>query len=204
MATLIPDPSDTRDVYERQAAEYDAKRSQALFEARWLARFTACLPTGGHVLDLGCGTGRPIAGWFIAEGFDVVGMDFSPAMLAIARERWPDGDWRECDMRNLDLPERFDGIIAWNSFFHLTPDEQRGCIARIAAHLKPGGSFLTTVGPAAGPVGGTVGSEAVYHASLSPADYATCLEENGLRLTGFMAEDPETQEHSVLMARRED
>lgn len=204
MATVIPDPSSTRDVYERQAAAYDAKRSQALFEARWLARFTAALPAKGHVLDLGCGTGRPIAGWFIAEGFEVIGMDFSPAMLGIARERWPDGDWREGDMRKLDLTERFDGIIAWNSFFHLTPDEQRGCIARIASHLKPGGSFLTTVGPGAGPAGGTVGTEAVYHASLSPADYATCLEQNGLRLTGFMAEDPETQEHSVLMARLED
>lgn len=204
MAGLIPDPDNIQGVYDRQAATYDAQRSTALFEARWLARFTAGLPPGGDVLDLGCGTGRPIAGWFIAEQFRVIGMDFSEPMLQIARTRWPDGDWRQGDMRVLDLPERFDGIIAWNSFFHLTPDDQRACIARIAAHLRPGGSFLTTVGPRAGSVGGTVGDEDVYHASLSPAEYATCLEANGLRLTGFMSEDPETQDHSVLMARKED
>ncbi|KUF10820.1 methyltransferase [Pseudoponticoccus marisrubri] len=196
-------PEDIRDVYERQAAIYDAQRSRELFEARWLARFAACLPAGGRVLDLGCGTGTPIARWFIAEGFAVTGLDIAEAMLAFARERWPEGDWRQGDMRDFELPERFDGIVAWNSFFHLTPAAQRDCIARMARHLAPGGSLLTTVGPRAGEVTGAVGDETVYHASLSPAEYAACLEENGLRLTGFLAEDPETQDHSVMMARKD-
>ena len=195
-------PEDVRDTYQRQARAYDARRSRALFEARWLARFTACLPAGGRVLDLGCGAGEPIARWFIAEGFAVTGVDVAPAMLALARARWPRGDWREADMRALALGETFDGIVAWDSFFHLAPDAQRACIARIARHLGPGGSALLTVGPDAGEAQGRVGDEPVYHASLSPAGYATCLEANGLRLTGFLAEAPETDRHSVLMARK--
>ncbi|MEM6759695.1 MAG: class I SAM-dependent methyltransferase [Pseudomonadota bacterium] len=202
MAELTPAPEDTRAVYDRQAAAYDAQRSRALFEARWLARFTAALPAGAHVLDLGCGTGDPIARWFKAEGFRVTGMDFSPQMLRIARDRWPDGDWREADMRDFEAPERFDGIIAWNSFFHLTAGEQPACIARMARHLAPHGVLMLTVGHADGAVDGTVGGERVFHASLSPAAYATALEENGVRLTGFLAEDPETQSHTVLMARK--
>ncbi|QBF33904.1 class I SAM-dependent methyltransferase [Thalassococcus sp. S3] len=204
MAGIDASPDDTRGVYERQAAAYDAGRSRALFEARWLARFTACLPTGAHVLDLGCGAGEPIARWFIAEGFGVTGVDFAEPMLEIARVRWPDGDWRQADMRSLDLGETFDGIVAWNSFFHLTQDEQRICMSHMARHLKPGGSLLITVGPKAGEAAGTVAGEPIYHASLSPAGYATCLEENGLRLTGFLAEDPETNRHSVLMARKDE
>ncbi|WP_170561314.1 class I SAM-dependent DNA methyltransferase [Ruegeria atlantica] len=196
------DPNDTQAVYERQATEYDKRRSKALFEARWLARFTASLKPGDHVLDLGCGTGDPIARWFMAEGFDVTGVDFSEAMLAIALERWPEGDWRHADMRDFELDRTFNGIIAWNSFFHLTADEQKACITRMARHLNTGGMLMLTVGPGAGEVSGTVGSELVYHASLSPADYAVCLEENGLQLTGFLAEDPETQSHTVLMARK--
>lgn len=203
MAELDGGPDSTQAVYERQAAAYDAKRSRALFEARWLARFAAGLPEGGRVLDLGCGAGEPIARWFIAEGFNVTGVDFAVPMLDIARQRWPDGDWRQADMRHLDLDETFDGIVAWDSFFHLRPDEQRICIAHMARHLTPGGSLLMTVGPEAGEVSGTVGDEVVYHASLSPAGYASCLEENGLRLTGFLAEDPETDKHSVLMARKD-
>ena len=196
-------PDETRAIYARQAVAYDTKRSRALFEARWLARFSACLPARARVLDLGCGAGEPIARWFIAEGFRVTGIDFAEPMLDLARARWPDGDWRHVDMKQLELIETFDGIIAWNSFFHLRPDEQRMCIGRMAKHLEPGGSVLLTVGHKAGEVSGTVGGEPVYHASLSPAEYAICLEQNGLRLTGFLAEDPETNNHSVLMARKE-
>ena len=203
MTEKSANPEDIRDIYERQAALYDAQRSRALFEARWLARFAAALPEGGSVLDLGCGTGEPIARWFIAEGFAVTGLDFAGAMLEIARKRWPDGDWRNGDMRDLDLETQFDGIVAWNSFFHLTPEDQRGTIVRMAAHLNPGGTLMATVGHRAGVVAGLVGDEAVYHASLSPAEYATCLEENGLILTGFLAEDPETNKASVLMARKD-
>ncbi len=138
----------------------------------------------------------------MAEGFDVTGVDFSKAMLAIARDRWPDGDWLHSDMRDFDLGRQFDGIIAWNSFFHLTAAEQKACIARMARHLRSGGMLMLTVGPRAGEASGTVGAEMVYHASLSPAGYAGCLEDNGLQMTGFLAEDPETQSHTVLMARK--
>lgn len=199
---MSADPDDIRGVYDRQAAVYDAQRSRALFEARWLARFAAGLSDGARVLDLGCGTGEPIARWFKAEGFTVTGVDFSEPMLDIARSRWPEGDWRQGDMRDFDLGQAFDGIIAWNSFFHLTETDQRACIARMARHLERGGVLMLTVGPDAGEVTGTVGDEPVFHASLSPAEYATCLEVNGLRLTGFLAEDPETNRHSVLMARK--
>ncbi len=203
MAGLEPDPNATRDVYEDTAARYDAERSRALFEARWLARFTAALPAGAHVLDLGCGTGEPIARWFIAEGFRVTGVDFAEAMLDLARARWPQGDWRQGDMRNFGLPERFDGLIAWNSFFHLTTDEQRACLPRLAEHVKPGGVLMITVGPSEGETSATVGGQAVYHASLSPAEYVTILQDNGMRLTGFLAEDPECASHTVLMARKD-
>ncbi len=195
-------PDTTREVYERQARAYDRQRSRALSEARWLARFAARLPAGGRVLDLGCGGGEPIARWFLAEGFAVTGVDFSSAMLEIVRSRWPGGDWREADMREFDLGETFDGIVAWDSFFHLSPEDQRDCIARMARHLAPQGVLLVTVGPDAGEAQGHVGGEPVYHASLSPAGYATCLESNGMRLIGFFAEDPETDSHSVLMARK--
>ena len=203
MAGIDASPDATQGVYERQAAAYDRARSRALFEARWLARFAACLPDKARVLDLGCGAGEPIARWFMAEGFQVTGVDFAQPMLDIAKSRWPDGDWRQGDMRTLDLGQTFDGIVAWNSFFHLQPDDQRACIAHMARHLAPGGSLLLTVGHIAGEVTGTVGEEVVYHASLSPAGYATCLEDNGLRLTGFLAEDPDTNQHSVLMARKD-
>ena len=192
----------TQAVYERNAESYDARRSRALFEARWLRRFSGAMPEGGRVLDLGCGSGRPIAGWLIGEGFRLTGADFSEPMLQLARARWPNGDWRLSDMRTLDLPDRFDGIIGWDSFFHLTPDEQRACLPRLARHLNPGGVLMVTVGSIEGEVTGFVGEDPVYHASLSVAEYATLLDGCGMRMTAYLAEDPDCDYHSVMMAVR--
>lgn len=202
MEKLKPLSEQTQQIYDANARVYDQQRSRTLSEARWLARFGNALPKGGKVLDLGCGAGEPIASWLIAEGFALTGVDFSEAMLNIARERWPTGDWRVGDMRTLDLDEGFDGIVAWNSFFHLTKEEQRSTLPRLAAHLRKGGALITTVGPSAGETTGTVAGNAVYHASLSPAEYAQILDDNGMRLTAYLAEDPDCGRHSVLMARK--
>ncbi|WP_281260008.1 class I SAM-dependent methyltransferase [Hasllibacter halocynthiae] len=168
-----------------------------------MRRFVDVLPPNAAVLDLGCGGGEPIAAWLRVRGLAVTGLDLSETMLALARARHPEGDWRRGDMRTLDLPERFDGIVAWDSFFHLTPAEQPPALAQMATHLRRGGTLLTTVGPRAGEATGTVGGASIYHASLSPAGYAAALEAAGLRMTRFVAEDPEADRHSVLMAVRE-
>lgn len=138
----------------------------------------------------------------MTAGYRVTGVDFVYAMLDLARSRWPDGDWRHADMRTLELAERFDGIIAWDSFFHLTPAEQTACIPRFARHLVPGGTLMLTVGPEAAEQIGTVGGEPIYHSSLSPEGYAALLEDNGLHVTAFLAEDPTCRFHTVLLARK--
>ena len=192
----------TKSTYQLQAEAYDRQRSRTFFEARWLARFGDALPRGSKVLDLGCGGGQPVSAWLIAEGFRFTGVDYSEAMLDIARRRWPSEDWRLSDIRSLDLNETFHGIVAWDSFFHLTQQEQRDALPRLAAHLESGGLLLVTVGPMAGESVGQVAGEPVFQASLSPAEYASLLEEHGLMLIAFVSEDPQCENHTVLMAKK--
>lgn len=192
----------THAVYERNAIRFDRERSKSLFERAWIDRFLSRIPTSGHVLDVGCGSGRPIADYIIQQGVRLTGVDFSKAMLEIATARHPAGDWRVADMRTLHLPERFDGIIAWDSFFHLTPAEQRSTLPRIAKHLKSGGVFLTTAGPTEGEGIGRVGDDPVYHSSLSPDGYSEVCSSCGLTLIDFQAEDPTCDYHSVVLAKR--
>ena len=129
----------TIDIYDRNATRYAPERPRALFEHGWLERFAAPLLANARVLDLGCGAGERIGRWLRERAFRVKGVDAAPAMLAIARARGPTGDRREAAMRRLAIPERFDGIVAWDSFFHLTAEEQRAALPRIASHLAPGG-----------------------------------------------------------------
>jgi SAM-dependent methyltransferase len=107
---------------------------------------------GPKVLEICCGSGRvtvPLA----RAGFDVVGIDASPHMLALARakldadtkdDRQPTGDVRlfQADMRDFRLDTQdFDlAIVAVKSFAYLTePADQLCCLESIAAHLRPGG-----------------------------------------------------------------
>jgi SAM-dependent methyltransferase len=192
----------TQAVYERNAERFDAERPKSLHERIWLDRFTQGMEPGASVLDLGCGAGRPIAAHFMAQGFRVTGLDASRAMLALARSRLSEGDWRLGDMRKLDLEESFDGIIGWNSFFHLTKAEQRCVLPRLARHLRPGGALMLTVGPRESEASGHVGDDPVYHASLAPEEYHSILADHGLAVTRFVLEDPECDCQSVLLAHK--
>src|SRR5690606_3842566 len=113
-------------------------------------RFLTHVRPGGEILDLGCGAGDPIAGYLVHRGFAVFGMDSSPSMIAMCRERLPECAWLVADMRALDLGRRFDGVLAWDSFFHLAPDDQRAMIPRFAAHARAGAPLMFTSGPAEG------------------------------------------------------
>lgn len=193
-------PDQTRHVYETHAATFDQDRG--LFERAWLERFTARLAPGAKVLDLGCGTGQPIAAWLLAQGFAVTGVDYAAPMLDIARHRWPDTTWHHADMRALDLGQTFDAIIAWHSFFHLTQSEQRSALARIADHLAPNGPLMFTAGPTNGETTGQIAGQTVYHASLSLDEYTDILNTHGLGVTTFTPEDPDCHGDSVLLARK--
>ena len=191
------------DVYQDNAARFDRERDKRLFEKGWLDRFAGMLPKGGRLCDLGCGSGRPVAEYLIGAGFDVTGVDFAETMIDLAKARFPTARWIVGDMRALNLGERFDGVLGWNSFFHLTAEEQRGVLPRMVAHLKTGGALLLSVGPGAGEAWGKVADEPVYHASLSPEEYEAILNRHGAEVVDFVPNDPECNGHTVLLAQRQ-
>jgi SAM-dependent methyltransferase len=114
-------------LYDRHASRWAKDRGKVLFEQQWLDRVRALLPQRGAVLDLGCGTGEPIGTYLAGCDYQLTGVDSSPAMIAISKFRHPHQRWLTADMRGLDLVETFDGILAWDSNFHLTPGNQRAC-----------------------------------------------------------------------------
>lgn len=169
-------------LYSRHADEWSRMRDGPLNadERPHLERFAARLPVGGEVLDIGCGSGRPIAEWLIGQGFRLTGVDASPALIVQCLGRFPDHDWRLADMRGLDLGRRFDGVLAWFSSFHLTAEAQEGMAAVYARHLKPGGSLMFIGGPKRGVAMGTWMGEPLFHGSLDPAEYRAGLRAAGL------------------------
>lgn len=188
------------DLYERHAQAYDRDRGRALHERAWLDRFLGHVRPGGRVLDVGCGMGEPLARCLIDRGFGVVGLDGSPTMIARCRARFPGLEWVVADMRALELSRRFDGILAWDSFFHLAMDDQRGMFPRFAAHAREGAPLMFTSGPREGEAIGSYCGEPLYHASLAPSEYEQLLATSGFVVRAYVAEDPDCGGHTIWLA----
>lgn len=194
-------PGDIAGTYERQAATFAAQRGPNFPD---IAVFRLLLRhlRGREALDLGCGTGRPVAVWLAAHGLRVTGIDGSAAMIALFAQALPRHPARRADMRRLHLGRRFDAVIAWDSFFHLPPRDQRAMLATFRRHTRPGALVLFNTGPRQGRALGRVGIEQVWHGSLAPADYRRLLALNGLRLIACRLRDPKAAGRSWWLARR--
>jgi SAM-dependent methyltransferase len=189
------------EIYRRHAAAFDRDRSKALMERPYLEAIEREVGRNASILDLGCGSGEPIAKYFIERGHHVTGVDTSDAMLALCRRRFPEQTWLAGDMRTIELPQQFDAVIAWDSFSHLTHTDQRLMFARFAAWVRPGGVLLFTSGPEEGEVVGQLYGEPLFHASLSHDEYRRLLIANGLTVLSLIVEDPACGGHTVWLAR---
>lgn len=194
-------PDDILATYAVEATLWARQRGQSLWEAPALEACVAGRGAPLQVLDLGCGSGQPIAQWFVARGDRVTGVDGCAPMLEECAARVPEVTRVLADMRGLSLGRRFDIILAFNSFFHLSMAAQRAMFPVFAAHAAPDARLLFTSGPGAGEAMGTVGNSPIYHASLAPEEYRALLDRAGFEVIWFRSEDTELKGHSVWLAR---
>ncbi|ASN28092.1 class I SAM-dependent methyltransferase [Streptomyces pluripotens] len=117
-------------------------------EARLCA---ALVPAGARVLDAGCGTGRVMIR--LAElGYDCVGVDLDPSMLAVARQEEPGLPWLQADLAEFDpaslgITADFDLVVAAGNVFPLlAADTEATVVERLAAVLRPGGLIIAGFG----------------------------------------------------------
>ncbi len=190
------------DLYRRHAAAWTTARGTVLTERVWLDRFVRLVRPKASVLDIGCGSGEPIARHLCGEGHPVTGVDASLEMIAMFRANLPDQTAELADMRSLDLGQTYGGLIAWDSFFHLRPDDQRRMFPIFRRHAEPRAPLLFTSGPAFGEAIGTLEGDPLYHSSLDPDEYRQLLDWNGFDVMGHVAEDPDCTGHTVWLSRR--
>jgi SAM-dependent methyltransferase len=169
--------------YDVIADWYSGQRSDVIEpEVQW---FMASVPRGGTVLDVGCGTGRPITRALLDSGVSVVGVDSSARMLERFRVNCPTATAIESQIQSCDFVRMtFDAAIAWGVLFHLEHAEQRKAIAKVSEVLKRGGLFLFTSGQEDGTKQGVPMNGVPFrYWSFDVDGYRELLRENQLRLT---------------------
>lgn len=196
--------NDVIPTYERVGAAWAKQRNSSLFEKAWLDRMLTAAPrsTGKvRVLDLGCGSGKPIGRYLAERGAQLTGVDATTTLTALYTENVPGASVIKADMRGLQLNRPFDAILAWDSFFHLSAEDQKPMFATFAAHAAPRATLMFTSGHIAGEAIGQVADAPIYHASLAPDEYRTRLAEAGFKVRHYTPEDPACGGHTIWLAQ---
>jgi len=127
---------------EEYAVTYADPFGELAIDREMVAAVLDRAPAGGPVVDVGCGPGH-VAGYLVARGRDAIGVDPTPAMLAVARRREPGVPFLAAD--GLRLPLRTGscaGVVAFWVVHHLARPALPRFLAEQRRVLRPGAPVL--------------------------------------------------------------
>jgi SAM-dependent methyltransferase len=174
----------------RAWAELAEAHNRPLFEAVLDA---AGVGPGTSVLDVGCGAGLTLL-LAAQRGAAPSGLDVSPGLLGVARERLPEADLRDGDMESLPFTDgAFDAVVGVNAFQFA--GDPRLALREAARVTRPGGRVIASLFAAPERSQGTAAHEAMSalippgqsgdhapYALSAPGNLESALADAGLRV----------------------
>jgi SAM-dependent methyltransferase len=171
-----------RESYNAVASQWAAVRTElSASERSILARTLDGVARGACVLDLGCGTGRPIAEYLVAHGLQVTGVDQSIGMLEIARLCLPEQRWVLARLEDYQPTGLFHAVVLWDSLFHIERSAHALILHRARSVMPVGSRIALTSGGTATNTGFTdmMFDHTFYYDSHPPAGMLALLEQEG-------------------------
>jgi RimJ/RimL family protein N-acetyltransferase len=191
---------------EQVAASYDRIAERWLDLSTYgfaqIERAVAFVKRKGVALDVGCGAGRCL-GLLARHGFRTDGLDVSPTMIALARERHPQERLFHADICRWDLPRSYDLIVAWDSVWHVPLGQQGAVLAKLCRGLSAGGVLVFTTGGTDAPEekrDSHMGPP-MYHATLGIPKTLHVLAEAGC-VCRHLEYDQHPEAHVYIIAQR--
>lgn len=179
-----------RDAWEQEAERWARWARTPDHDSYWhfnRAAFLAVVPPPGErTLDLGCGEGR-VARDLAAGGHSVVAVDASPALVQLAAEVDPEGEYVVADAVALPFPDAsFDLVVAFNSLMDL--DDMPAGVREAARVLRPDGRFCISVTHPVNDAGAFTNETAdapfvITGSYFGRERFQETLERDGLRVT---------------------
>lgn len=177
-----------KDSYNKIAKHWAESRDNS-FVSKLVTEFASKVKPNGKILDIGCGTGYPLASYLAEKGYNVTGIDTSEKMIELALSRGiKNAKFLISDFFDFRTDDKFDGILAWDSFFHFPKDKQDVIYARVAELLNPGVYLLFTHGNEEGEITDEMMGEQFYYSYLSKERVLQLLKESGFEVQ-FVYED---------------
>ena len=187
--------------YDLIAVEFANMRDSFYLEQKYLDLLMSYLQPNAHILDIGCGSGYPIAAYLIEHGFQVTGVDGSKELLNIAKIKCPTLHTVYGDIRTVTLDNKYDALLEWWCLFHIPKHDHAKMISRFKTWIKPGGFLEFTTGEQdyEQKSSDMLNQELSFY-SLDPQLYEKYLKENGFKI---LLRENDQEQHLVWIAQYE-
>ena len=166
--------------YNEIAEQWNEYREKTSVE-KIIMEFASKIKPNGNILDIGCGTGFPIAKYFSDHGFFVTGIDISENQIAIANDKKINNTrFYVCDFFDFMPDKKYDGIIAFDVFFHFPKARQTIIYNKISKWMEAGAYLLFTHGKSDSETAGAMYGKNFYYSALDTNDVKNLLLTNNL------------------------
>ena len=198
-------PQETAQSYDKIASHWnsgDFNRDNGLEQHRRALQFLRKKETG---LDVGCGSSGRFIEMLISEGFEIEGVDVSPEMLRLAKERHPDVTFHLADICEWDLPGKYDFISAWDSIWHVPLEDQESVLTKLLTGLADGGVMIFSSGgvDTAGESSNPCFGQPLYHAAPGIPRLLEIISECGC-VCRHLEYDQFPEKHLYLIVQKSD
>jgi SAM-dependent methyltransferase len=199
------------ELFDAIGSGYEVEFGRPPVVPRAVRELLSVLPPAARVLDIGSGTGRPVAEDLVAAGCRVTGLDVSAVMVEVATAQVPGAEFIHTDVRTwTSPPESWDAVCAYFPFLQMPRADTEAVLRDIARWLVPGGYLsLITVPMDAEAVPVEFLGHLVRITSFSAQDLEARITAAGLTVVSthsevFAPDEPGVQpeEHLFITARR--
>lgn len=193
-----------KESYNTIAEQWAACRDTS-FVSELVRELASTIPEGGKILDIGCGTGFPNAAYFSEQGFKLTGIDITEKLLQKALDRnLPNTQFYLCDFFDFEPKDRYDGVIAFDSFFHFPKEKQRLIYERVSRWMNAGAHLLFTHGREDGEIQGQMFGQPFYYSSLDKDEVCQLLSYAGLSVvwTKELYVERDMERDLVMLSRK--
>ena len=168
-------------IYDNVGSSYDTSRSAVglkdiLEQINILGK---CI----NVLDLGCGTGHPVAISVAPIVKRYLGIDNSQPMLDAYLENVSNPECMLLDISEIhEVSGMWNLVLSWGALCHLPIELQKQTLVSVSKIIAPGSRLLFTGGEEPGECTGSVGLYRVHHFSMGKSGYINLLEQHGMEI----------------------
>ncbi len=188
--------------YDKIAVTYMRARYQYI-NTRYLEKLNSLLKPNSLILDLGCGSGKPVGLFLINKGHRVTGIDISEKQIELAMKNVPQAEYKVKDISKLKEREYdVDAIVSLYTIIHIPRETHTELFQKINSFLPKGGLILVTMGSSE-----WEGTDDFYGVNMYFSHYGHETNSNIIENAGFEIildeiDDTLKEYHQFILARK--